>query len=144
MTRAADSIDAGRRDVVALAYGALIALTVVLFRLLEVTLFPDADQLLLWLIEVPVLLLVAMAAANWVTRWGQLNTSIEWWTVGVVGVGLAIIVDLVFGLALRGPPVSEQLNARGGAGWAVYLLVITMAAAAPACLAATRHRDHRS
>ena len=144
MTRAPDSIDAGRRDVVALAYGALIALAVVLFRLLEVTLLQDAEQLVLWLIEVPVLLLVAMAAASWITRWGRLNTSIEWWTVGVVGVGLAIIVELVFGLALRGPPVSEQLNARGGAGWAVYLLVITMAAAAPACLAATRQRNHRS
>ena len=82
------------------------------------------------LLEMPVMLIVIVAAARWINRHDpEVHERSAHIRIGVMALGLVLAADLVVGVALRGmSPVEALLHRDPLSGTAYYLSLVLFAA----------------
>lgn len=85
------------------------------------------------LLEIPLMLVVVLAAARWITarRTAGIRGPAQWLQVGLIALALMLAADVSVGVALRGMTVRDALFARDPLSGAAYYLALGVLAVAP-------------
>ena len=92
------------------------------------------------LLEMPVMLIVIVTAAQWVIRHNRLGErrSAMALSVGFIAMGLVLIADLAVGMLLRGMSVAEVFLHRDPVSGAAYYASLLLFSVMPAIMARRR------
>lgn len=109
----------------------------------EILLSPIVGGRTAELIEFPLMLVVILATAGWITRRERRLANVtQWLTVGTLAASVVLIADLAVGLFVRGMTLRAVTLERDSVTGVIYYLMVMTFAISPFLFASFRGRKH--